>query len=110
MLFGHEDDAEAAFADLFEEFVASDECAGMFRERSERGGMMFEECIGDIGGGEEGFDFGAELGIVCAGLVEIVCAVGADAVECFGEDLLDFEEIGRGQMNTPIEIRNRRVP
>ena len=34
LLLGHVDDAHAAFADLLEEFVAADHCAGGFGDRT----------------------------------------------------------------------------
>ena len=76
-LLGHEHDAEAAFADLFQQLVAADLRAGAFAEADEGdGGLVgfvgeLEEAAGRIVGGEQGLDAFAQCGIAAAGLVEI---------------------------------------
>ena len=81
-LFGHIDDAATAFADLLEEFIATDLVAGFFGEREgdddspirRRSGRWFEKTTGLFMRLEQIFHALAEWCVLAAGLLEVLGA------------------------------------
>ena len=91
LLFGHEDHATTAFADLLEELVTTDTVAGLFGEgnnhgrRSGRTGLRVEGSLEEIldlaAGLQYGLDLSAQYGIARTGLVEPGGAFGGGEFE-----------------------------
>jgi hypothetical protein len=99
-LFGHEDDAEAAFADLLHELVGADDRAGAFGGRQIDVGRDFagQVAIQDAGGVGVGFEerggLAADLGIAGAGLVQERVPLGGGTLHDVLENPADGREIG----------------
>src|SRR5262245_25105847 len=75
-LLGHEDDAEAPFADLLQELVGADDCAGTLGDGFSDGcgwreTKVAEETAGIFAGPEQRFNVGAHARIAAACLFQI---------------------------------------
>src|SRR5207302_8565551 len=81
LLLGHENQAEAAFADLLQQLVRADNYAGSFPDRLLDGGDRaggrgrFQEATDLRLGAEELLDALAYFGIIAADLVQVGCPV-----------------------------------
>ena len=120
-LFGHPDDAHAALADGFEEFVApgdhgarggfGDEGAGF-----DGGGVgrCIEEGIGGGVGLEEGFDAGAEVGVGGGDFFKFRVAGGGvgkiDELEERGLELVDVDGHGETPCAVYLVMRHLWAP
>jgi hypothetical protein len=95
-LLGHVDDRHAAFADLLQELVATNDGAGAFRERrlvrpeARAEGRRIEKLAGLLVGQQKRFDLATQLGVIAARVIQIRSPLHpGSAVERFEEDRFD---------------------
>ena len=104
LLVGHEDHAHAAFADLLQQLVRTDERAGPLGQRrlggrqvdrgAELGGRLFQEAVRIVVGLEQGLDPRAESGVAADGLVQERGPLGRRLLAGSQEDRFHVVRVG----------------